>query len=539
MYNYIQMKKYIKLFKVLLIAIGIIGLSSYASAATKNMLIVLDASGSMTDMFGTVSRIDAAKTSISDLLSGLDNSIQVGFRPYAHIKKDVKADACKVTELITPFTNDYSTINDAVSKIDAVGSYTPTAYTLQQLKSDFTAGNDNVVILLTDGKETCGGNPAQAAAALLAAGIKVKTYVIGLGLNAESKTQLTSVANAGGGKYFDATNAATLSSSFKAIQDEEKAIDKTNNDSLLGSSVTGGNGFDTAVPITPGMYHLSHYQLPSRYDYFKMNVSAGDIVSISLRGAESGVRYIPSTNSFKVIGDHYGDYGGLSVYSSLRTKIDDIYSFGASQMVKGDIVIDAETAGTIYFLVGNVAREDSYDSVMDKSDLFSIKVTSPAKSNRPESQITTGNGTDNSSSNTNSNTSQNDNSSIDNSLNSTNGSTDSPDFMKGLRGTFGTIMKIIIGAVILVVIVIIIVVYLIVKNSKKKNSVTPMNPTMNNGARPNTYAPASTPAARPSQMAQAPINQTNPVAPVAVSPQPSATSAQTSNPAPIQIPPKS
>jgi len=56
------------------------------------------------------------------------------------------------------------------------------------------------VILLTDGAESCDGDPAAAAAALLAgvSGKPVKTYVIGFSVLASEQTQLNQIAQAGG-----------------------------------------------------------------------------------------------------------------------------------------------------------------------------------------------------------------------------------------------------------------------------------------------------------------------------------------------------
>jgi hypothetical protein len=50
-------------------------------------------------------------------------------------------------------------------------------------------------ILLTDGTETCGGNPVQAATDLLAAG--VETYVVGFSVLASEQAALNAIANAG------------------------------------------------------------------------------------------------------------------------------------------------------------------------------------------------------------------------------------------------------------------------------------------------------------------------------------------------------
>jgi len=495
------MKKYLNSIAIIIATIFIISpaFSVHAQTSTENMLIVFDASGSMTESFGGSPRIDVAKSVISDLLGSLDSNTLVGLRALAQEKKSVKADACIVTSLLQPFTGDHTAVLNQVNSLQAVGSYTPLAYTLQQSASDFTAGANNVLILMTDGQENCGGNPSAVAAALKAAGINVKTYVIGLGATSAMRTDLTAIATAGGGKYYDATDAASLAASFNAIQQAEHPIDKTNTDSLLGTSVTGGNGYQTAVPITSGMYHLSHYQLPSRYDYFKMNVKEGDIISYSITSAEEGVTYIPATNSFKVGTHHYGDYAQISMYSGLRTKLDSIYSQSSSGLSKGSYTVDADSAGIIYFLVGNNASTDQYDSVMSKEDLFTIKVTSPTPSNAPDATSATGAN----SANTNSfdSNTNNSGSSVGQVGNSAAQSIDQ--VSSGVSSIFWTIVWIIIGAGILFVVIVILIIVLVVKHNKKKvinpttNPVTPSVASITTS----TTAPAS------------PITQTPPVPP--------------------------
>ncbi|RYE78788.1 MAG: VWA domain-containing protein, partial [Myxococcales bacterium] len=74
-------------------------------------------------------------------------------------------------------------------------------------------------ILLTDGAESCQGNPTQAAADLLALG--VNTYVIGFSVLATEKTQLNAIATAGGTNAGQFTGGADKA--FFAASEEELA----------------------------------------------------------------------------------------------------------------------------------------------------------------------------------------------------------------------------------------------------------------------------------------------------------------------------
>lgn len=154
----------------------------------KNLLMVFDASGSMTEMFGSVTRMEASKKAAADFLDGLDSNVLVGLRVFAQVRNTNKVEACKLTNLIQPFTNNLASIKSPISLLSPVGSYTPLAYTLIQAKDDFSVGKDNVLVLLTDGIDTCDGDAASAAANLFNSDKKIKVHVIGLGIDAGPKT---------------------------------------------------------------------------------------------------------------------------------------------------------------------------------------------------------------------------------------------------------------------------------------------------------------------------------------------------------------
>ncbi len=75
---------------------------------------------------------------------------------------------------------------------------------------------ENYVVLLTDGLETCGGDPEQEAAALYNMTVdgkktEIKTYVIGFGLDEDAKKVLDGIAKAGGTeKAYFANNVEEL-----------------------------------------------------------------------------------------------------------------------------------------------------------------------------------------------------------------------------------------------------------------------------------------------------------------------------------------
>ena len=266
------------------------------TAATQNTLIVFDASGSMQELFDETSRLAAAKGAVFEFLNGQQSA--VGLRMYAHVNQaGNEAAACIETALVQNFSTEYQSIKDYVQSVQAVGSYTPTAYALEAAAGDFVPDRQNTLILLTDGKETCGGDPAAAAAALQAAGIDVVTHVIGLGVDAETRAELASIAAAGGGEYYDASDTQTLADSFSAI--EAATVDKTKVQRDT-QAIRGGNEVASAAAITPGEYTLDHHQRPKEYDYFYIEMTPGDTYYISIGYTGKDIDWDSSTDTFSL-----------------------------------------------------------------------------------------------------------------------------------------------------------------------------------------------------------------------------------------------
>jgi hypothetical protein len=69
---------------------------------------------------------------------------------------------------------------------------------------------EKYIVVVTDGNETCGGDPAEQAAGIRNLGINVVTHVIGFGVSKKESTQLQNIATAGGGQYRSADDVEGL-----------------------------------------------------------------------------------------------------------------------------------------------------------------------------------------------------------------------------------------------------------------------------------------------------------------------------------------
>lgn len=176
------------------------------------ILFVLDASGSMQAVWeGNTSRMDAAKNILTKLVDSLRNNqnLELALRVYGH-RYPRQANNCQDSFLEVPFgVKNHNVIINRIKEIKPIGT-TPITYSLLQAAKDFplNAGYRNIIILITDGIESCGGDPCKTSVELQKRGIFLRPFVIGLGLkgsevlncvgqffNTESTTRFNEILN--------------------------------------------------------------------------------------------------------------------------------------------------------------------------------------------------------------------------------------------------------------------------------------------------------------------------------------------------------
>lgn len=101
----------------------------------------------------------------------------------------------------------------------------------------------------------CDGNLCQTIAAAKLSGIDFKLHIAGFGIREET-TGLQCAADAGGGQYFDASDAEKLSAALQEAT--QTTIDATVNviDKALRKSMAGSRTY-TSPSSTPRTYHLT------------------------------------------------------------------------------------------------------------------------------------------------------------------------------------------------------------------------------------------------------------------------------------------
>lgn len=219
--------------------------------AVASFELILDASGSMWGSVRGRPKIDIAKETMRQVIEKLPDDVHAALRVYGHRVAPGSAGACQDSELVFPLAQiDKRRFIERIRTLKALGT-TPIAYSLSQVAADIGGiPGEKMVILVTDGKEECGGSPMLAVSGLIEKGLKVQLNIVGFALEEEAaKSEMRRVAELTGGRFFDAGDAAALRDSIE--QALAVPYDVLNS---AGRKVAGGLVGKGAVPVPEGTY---------------------------------------------------------------------------------------------------------------------------------------------------------------------------------------------------------------------------------------------------------------------------------------------
>jgi hypothetical protein len=212
--------------------------------------VILDASGSMLQRIGSQRRIDVAVQTLTELTtSTIPGGTAFALRVFGR-----EANSCQ-SDLVLPLRPlDGAAIKAAVSALEPKNNAkTPIGASLEAVEQDLGAvKGERLVILITDGEETCGGDPASAIEELKRAGVDARVNIVGFAIEeAKLASTFRLWATAGGGDYFDARDAAGLSNALGlALRPAFEIVDKKK--SVVATGVAGAE----PVKVMPGEYRV-------------------------------------------------------------------------------------------------------------------------------------------------------------------------------------------------------------------------------------------------------------------------------------------
>ena len=279
-------------------------------SAAEDVVIVYDASGSMWGQVDGVNKIVIAREVMADLVKSWPQETRLGLVAYGHRSA---GDCNDIETLIKPGVLDRDDFIRTVNAIEPKGK-TPISASLQHAAELLSwRDSSSTVILISDGLETCHGDPCAVAQALADKGVDFTAHVVGFDLDEQGNQALSCIAANTGGMFVPASNAAELRDALTKVRaavqedrpkpapepepepqvqidiavDAPKQVTRGSNFAVSWSESVNGSDFITIVPAD------------AKEDMRKNHIRVGDKLEGKLTApAEIGlyqVRYVSDT----------------------------------------------------------------------------------------------------------------------------------------------------------------------------------------------------------------------------------------------------
>ncbi len=193
------------------------------------VVVAVDGSGSMAGRVGGRTKLELAREATLGFVAGLPDSVEASllvFGQQGDSSPGGKAKSCSATDVLAPMSRDRSALRQAVGQVKAVG-WTPLAAGLeraQALLDASTVPGEQVIYVVSDGLETCGGDPVAMAQRIASGGTRAVVNIVGFGLPATDVAALQAVAGAGGGRFVNITDDAAFRASMAGYRDANRRM---------------------------------------------------------------------------------------------------------------------------------------------------------------------------------------------------------------------------------------------------------------------------------------------------------------------------
>ncbi|TGK82038.1 VWA domain-containing protein [Leptospira noumeaensis] len=196
---------------------------SIQSQPNKRYVFILDASGSMSEKWDGKTRMAVAKEKLLQVLGGMPKDVSVGLVAYGN-----RIAGCSSARLYHPIQRGAaSVVSQKISSIVPAGS-TPIAQTLSVV-GEFLLNDvqETEIIFISDGVESCDGDPKAVLYQLKQSGKKFRLQVLGIDIDPKGEEDLKRLSILGDGNYYPLKRPEDYDSSFKRIffaQEPESVI---------------------------------------------------------------------------------------------------------------------------------------------------------------------------------------------------------------------------------------------------------------------------------------------------------------------------
>jgi hypothetical protein len=242
--------------------------------------LVLDTSGSMNKKIAGVTRMAIARET---LISLVDETLPEGL-PVALRTFKAGDGSCK-TVLAVPFGPlERAAMDRVIAELPLHRkTRTPLGATLHAVGDDLAAHEGpKIVVFVTDGKETCKGDPAAEVERLVELGVDVTMNIVGFALEDPAlKADMESWAAAGGGVFFDAQDEESLLAGIAAALRAPFRVHGRDG-LLVASGVVGG----PPVELPAGTYRVEVLaEPPAAFEAVEVSPGEGVVIEVEREGS--------------------------------------------------------------------------------------------------------------------------------------------------------------------------------------------------------------------------------------------------------------
>ncbi|SFS85664.1 vWA domain-containing protein [Marininema halotolerans] len=240
-----------------------------------NIMILLDASGSMAGKVKGGEKMKLAKHAVQNFAEKMPYGANVSLTVYGHKGSNSKSDkdiSCKGTEEIYPLGNyNPEKFAKSMKNLHPAG-WTPLAAAMKKAKEQLdppeNAKAENLVYVVSDGEETCGGSPKQIAKELNQSNIKAVVNIVGFDVDDADQKALSQIAEAGGGKYESVENEVALNQYLDVEKDRlYDQWEKWSNAHYDNAEAIGNKKHDQLEKMSDNFYNRLEVEGNRYYDW--------------------------------------------------------------------------------------------------------------------------------------------------------------------------------------------------------------------------------------------------------------------------------
>jgi Ca-activated chloride channel family protein len=200
-------------------AAAMLAASSADACIGPSALVILDASYSMRSMVARTSqtRFAVARSAVTAFVERYPGEGDIALR-FVGATAAVTYDGCTDSTLVVPFAPAYLNREPFRKALAAArpNGLTPLDLALNEAVKDFAGPTQQkLIVLISDGLDTCGGSPCSTAMMLALEGFTIHT--IGFLADRSARRELQCIAQATGGRYFDVPVALQLSETLNGL----------------------------------------------------------------------------------------------------------------------------------------------------------------------------------------------------------------------------------------------------------------------------------------------------------------------------------